>query len=332
VHGYLVVPDLLRGFDALDTAVSQQVGLAMALVLAQEYIAFEAESRLKSDLLRKLFSGTWSDPQEVVARAAFLGIDLAVPNALLLLRADMPVGGGDGAHVAGRIPGDQVLAQVAAVLASHFPGVAAVRDEQEVVILVPTDGKPDEFARVVAGALVELLAPLAPPALVVVGPVSSSVAEYPRARAECRRAVSVCQTLGKSGVIELSDLGAHRFLLSEDNIGAMQQFLEDTLGAILAYERKRPTELISTLWAYFDNNCSLRDTARALFIHVSTLRYRLERIETLSGLDLDDPETRFSLQLALRFHRLVESGIETAEPAVRRGAGSAPLAVRRPTG
>jgi DNA-binding PucR family transcriptional regulator len=41
-------------------------------------------------------------------------------------------------------------------------------------------------------------------------------------------------------------------------------------------------------------------TARKLLIHRSTLRYRLGRIEKLSGRTLDDPDHRFNLALACR--------------------------------
>nr|WP_237723103.1 helix-turn-helix domain-containing protein [Pseudomonas putida] len=40
-------------------------------------------------------------------------------------------------------------------------------------------------------------------------------------------------------------------------------------------------------------------------IHISTLRYRVERIESLLGISLDNPEDRFKLQVAAQMHRLV---------------------------
>jgi hypothetical protein len=47
------------------------------------------------------------------------------------------------------------------------------------------------------------------------------------------------------------------------------------------------------------------ETAEALFVHRNTLLYRMERIREISGLDLDNPETRLSIQLALRANRLL---------------------------
>ncbi|MNG93933.1 carbohydrate diacid transcriptional activator CdaR [compost metagenome] len=49
----------------------------------------------------------------------------------------------------------------------------------------------------------------------------------------------------------------------------------------------------------------LLNTARALDIHISTLRYRVERIESILGISMDNPEDRFCLQVAAQMHRLV---------------------------
>ena len=44
-----------------------------------------------------------------------------------------------------------------------------------------------------------------------------------------------------------------------------------------------------------------------MFVHRNTLLYRVERIREIGGLDLDNPETRFNIQLALRAHRLLSA-------------------------
>ncbi len=69
------------------------------------------------------------------------------------------------------------------------------------------------------------------------------------------------------------------------------------IGPLLAQENAR--ELIHTLEIYFAHNGNVCQTAEALFVHRNTLMYRLERIATILNLDLEKPETRLALQLAL---------------------------------
>jgi purine catabolism regulator len=82
-------------------------------------------------------------------------------------------------------------------------------------------------------------------------------------------------------------------------------FQEEMLGSLLATEGGR--ELIRTLEAYFEHNGNLSQTAEALFVHRNTLIYRMERLATITGLNLDNPETRLAVQLALHIYRMMEN-------------------------
>jgi DNA-binding PucR family transcriptional regulator len=60
-----------------------------------------------------------------------------------------------------------------------------------------------------------------------------------------------------------------------------------------------------SLARYLDSGGSYDDTARALKIHRSTLRHRLERIRDISGHDLQDVETRLNLHLATKVSEMI---------------------------
>ncbi len=66
------------------------------------------------------------------------------------------------------------------------------------------------------------------------------------------------------------------------------------------YDRKHGTSLKDTLRVYLDHDRNLARTSDELYIHRSTLQYRLEKIENLTGFDLSDPETRFQLLFTYR--------------------------------
>jgi purine catabolism regulator len=82
-------------------------------------------------------------------------------------------------------------------------------------------------------------------------------------------------------------------------------FVETTLGQLEAHDRDGGTELLRTVATFIDQGCRYQATAESLDIHVSTLRYRLQRLHKLFGLDADDPETRFALSLALRLRSVL---------------------------
>ncbi|MDQ0254309.1 carbohydrate diacid regulator [Evansella vedderi] len=60
-------------------------------------------------------------------------------------------------------------------------------------------------------------------------------------------------------------------------------------------------ELLETLKAYIQHNCSIKETAKYLHIHINTLHYRLKRINELTGMPLKETENLVSFYLALSF-------------------------------
>ena len=101
-------------------------------------------------------------------------------------------------------------------------------------------------------------------------------------------------------VISYRSLGAFRRLLEVQSPEALRAFVGEVLGPLLKYAESRETPLLETLEALVAARWVRRGAARALGIHINSMGYRIERIEGLTGLSLDDPETRVAIAIALR--------------------------------
>ena len=102
------------------------------------------------------------------------------------------------------------------------------------------------------------------------------------------------------GLVTFEDLGLYRLLATPQGRREARAFVEDWLGTLLAYDADRQADLVHTLGTYLDHSGNYDDTAAALHIHRSTLRYRLQRIRELSGHDLANADTRLNLHVAVR--------------------------------
>jgi len=71
------------------------------------------------------------------------------------------------------------------------------------------------------------------------------------------------------------------------------------------YDEQYSTELVGTLATYLEHDCNLAATAGTLFTHRHTVRYRLDRIAELSGLDIGRTDDREKLSLGLKAMRLL---------------------------
>jgi purine catabolism regulator len=79
----------------------------------------------------------------------------------------------------------------------------------------------------------------------------------------------------------------------------------ETLGPLVDHDERKQGDLIRTLNGFFEANGNLAKAATDLDVHRNTLVYRLERINELTGLNLDDADNRLILHLALKVQRVL---------------------------
>lgn len=107
-------------------------------------------------------------------------------------------------------------------------------------------------------------------------------------------------------VVFYDQMGFYRLLMSYENTEPMKRFVDEVLGEILAYDKKNHTQLIGTMWAYFGSDCNLQRTADRLFSHKNTVKYRLQRIEQITGRDFDNRFESQELYNALMIYYYIE--------------------------
>jgi purine catabolism regulator len=101
------------------------------------------------------------------------------------------------------------------------------------------------------------------------------------------------------------DLGSYSLLLSLQEDAALALFCDSVLGAIEQSEGDYGGELIRSLEAFIEENGQWERAAKRLFCHRHTLRYRIKRVEELTGRDLGSARDRIEFWLALRGRELV---------------------------
>ena len=128
-----------------------------------------------------------------------------------------------------------------------------------------------------------------------------AVAGLCRALAQARQAREVAVLLG-SGVrlVDAAGLGSVELLLATAPALARRAFRASLLTPLLDYDADHGTELVRTLRVFLDCSGSWTKAAEAMFVHVNSLRYRMRRVEELTGLDLGSLADQAALLLALR--------------------------------
>ena len=125
-----------------------------------------------------------------------------------------------------------------------------------------------------------------------------------RSHADADKTLMVGTRLYDATILRFSDLGVFRILVQGEVNEELEQYFTETLRPLLEYDRKKSTELVRTLESYFKNTSNINKTSEALFTHYSTILYRLERIQEITKLDLNDANDSLTLEQANRLRSL----------------------------
>lgn len=288
-------PALLR---LVTTLVASEVERLRAPARASEQAA--------AAFLGALMDRRLADRETIMAEAAELGLDLRDGAVVVVARAHSHVATDDGWRA-------RVLAAVDRGVRAAVPeAIAALRGDAElpgaeVLALLP--GADDDAAeRAGAEALRELQGALSGHSFAIGrSRVAADPGELHRAAAEALLAANVAEGEGDRPMLAFEETGAYRLLLSamSEDPAELQRFYAETVEPLVAYDEQYDTDLVATVVAYLDADGNVAGTAQRLFTHRHTVRYRLERVRELSGLDVGSTDGREKLSLGLKAMRVL---------------------------
>lgn len=134
--------------------------------------------------------------------------------------------------------------------------------------------------------------------------------EIGRSLREARYALQVCRLEGW-GSAGFEDLGTYRLLLSMAEPDALRAFADSLLAPLDAYDRDHGGELTTSLRSFLQHNARWEAAAAELYVHRHTLRYRMRKVEDLTGRDLSSSFDRMEFWLALRARELLAAQAES---------------------
>lgn len=243
--------------------------------------------RAQAAFIDRLLEGHWDDEPEIRSHAATLGHELGRTCGMLFL---LPAG---GQHT-------ETLRSAAAAVAAATPGAmeGPMRSLPilHVVLLCAAPGSAAWAASLAAADEVAVAERLV---VVPADPVPYAhtlVHVYRRAQ----RYLTLTHTAGSGpGIVTVKDLRLYAVLAGVP-LADRVEFVRDVLGPVLDLVPHKAKELLETLEAVYRRKGRIAEAAADLHLHQNSVRYRLNRIETLTGLSLDVPAERMHLELAMR--------------------------------
>jgi len=277
------------GLGDFERLILQQAVAIVALELMRRRVARETERRLAGDVLSGALSGRL-EPMELRRRLEPFGI--SGEAAVLVCALDDPA--------AAEPALEQALAGAGcpAVVAPHASG-----GRELLCALVDANGRdPVELA---GAARASLAAERGAVRAAASRPAPPEALRHSFHEARCALEATALANGDAPEVASWRDLGAFTLLLSIQDQEALRLYCESVLGAIEEGDDDYGGELLRSLEAFIEHNGQWERAARQVYCHRHTLRYRMRKVEELTGRDLSRAHDRIEFWLALRAKELI---------------------------
>jgi len=277
------------GLGDFERLILQQAVAVVALELMRRRVARETERRLAGDVLAGALGGRL-DSSELRRRLEPFGI--GDEAAVLVFDLDDPA--------AAEPVLERALAADAcpAVVAPHASG----RRELLCAVVDAADRDPVDLAADARKALIKERGAVRAAAS---RPAPPEELRHSFHEARCALEATAIENGSAPDVASWRDLGAFTLLLSIQDDDALKLYCDSVLGPIEEGDEGYGGELLRSLEAFIEQNGQWEKAAREVYCHRHTLRYRMRRVEELTGRDLSRAHDRIEFWLALRARELV---------------------------
>ncbi|MBB4681622.1 PucR family transcriptional regulator [Crossiella cryophila] len=284
---FLVVDGDQEQWDAGQREVAGELATLVSLDRTRLEERRRVENRAFAPLLHAITAGR-AGPGEIESRLAAAGLAPGDPVCVLFAAT---VGGGPGLAAL-------VLGELAAERANRV--LLGTIGEQACAVLSGSAEKLTVALRELRAA-VEIVEPGLGSARLVIGISGiTGAAGLAGAVEEARHARTLAEHRdGRTAVVAAEEIASHLLLLATVPEELRRSFADRLLGSLRAYDAEHGSDLLATLRVFLECSGSPTKTAAKLHVHVNTLRYRIARIEELTGRDLGSFPDRVDLYLGL---------------------------------
>lgn len=306
----IVTNDIGRGFlsiigrdtelDDTDLLVAEHGAAACALEMAKQKAISDTEKRLRGSFLDRLLLGDVNQ-QEAIRQGERFEHDMTQTHIAIVLAW----------HPDEKNLSNRRLETLVNTVKNNQRAKALVwqrERENEVLVFHATDPEnPIDSSLKLAQEFGKEIKRQYPNSKVGVGlgQPARDITAWRSSYHDAAQARELAMRLQTDDPLYIGDLGVYQLILNLQDRDKLKTFTDTTLGTLLEYDHRNHADLIKTLEAFFECHGNLSQTAEMLIVHRNTLLYRMNRINEIAAIDLNRPETRLALHLALTIRRLL---------------------------
>ncbi|MCX8013794.1 MAG: helix-turn-helix domain-containing protein, partial [Rectinema sp.] len=310
-YGFIIIW-LVAGKE-YDLNVLEQAVTIIALELLKQRAVTDVERRFKSYFIEEIIQGKIRSRAEIISRGKGYGWDLTARYLPILIELDdyldmvtMRAGNLDPISVQ-----KHFWNVVSKSIMFHAGDAITVDIGARIFILLKCesahDGKKIREAaeRLVLRIQNEIAAHRPLSVTAGIGRVVDDILELGTGFSQAEKALRTGQIVhGTGSMTHFDNLGIYRLLDVEAHNPELSLFARELLGELLKSDEVYHTDFIKTLEILFKCNFNLKKASNQMLVHYNTIRYRVQKIEQMTGMSLDSEDDRFNLQLAYKLLKM----------------------------
>lgn len=291
---YFVVVEATGLIDYFDQ-FALRIGFLLLQSLYEQVLVAQSIGDIGfAKFMTEILEGSLLNHEILTKKASDLGLDLKGHYYLLLMQQI-----NKDVHLSSH---EELLKKAFSNSLGQLSRMASI-DENKCVFLVQKDEKltKEKNLALIRGAAKKLQKRLEDEILDInlvfgISDISDTIYEIKRNYSRCERAMNIGRLLyPKEDYFTYSELGVFAWIdIKEDEFAIMLRDINELI------KRDEHNELVKTLKTYLENQMNYSLTAKQLFVHINTVRKRLEEIKDLINMDLEDPMNRLKLEVLLK--------------------------------
>lgn len=281
-----------RALKPLDRVAMEQGATIIALEMLKQRAAVEQTKRLKESFIEHVLEGNYESAEWLHHRAMQLGINLK--NRFQAVTVEIEP---EKSHKSR----PELYQEIREFCVDSFPNDLVITKNNHILLIVSINRSGENNIKPLLETLKDYLSHLIQKGVwwVALGTLCDKLEDCTTSYRNAATSLEIMKAMNvKNKIVSYDNLGI--LSLIEINPENFAKFAQKTIGPLIEYDQKHKTQLVSTLNIFFKYNCNVLKAAREGYLNPSTMKYRLRRIQEITGLDLKEPETSLQLQLALR--------------------------------
>lgn len=310
--GYLAIEKKYQDLDAFDLLEIDLVRNIFSVQFIKQKLVFDSIAQVKENLIDKLLVEQMNEMETVIQYANLFQWDLYKPHRVAVLSVFMDEEEPDIFEREAKK--SLIFDELKAKITQYDQKIIFTKKGEEYVLIIPSDMEtPNEykfwkrFVEKMKGWLKS--GNKICQVKVGIGGTTNQLQDYYKCYQQAVQTLNVILRQDHvSDYAFFDDLGSYTLLHLVKDTTEAKFFMNNYLNKLKDSTGANHVDLLKTLRVYLEQNGSIKKTAEKLFIHRSTLLYRLEKIKEIVGMDIDDSDTRFNLMLTFKLYDLQQHG------------------------